>query len=114
MHLLTTVISGCAVLVVIAGLGFGAMMLVSREDPSMAAVSVLYLFVALIYFFPCWYLLKYAGAIKNLTSGGGAGAMEDALERQYSFWRLIGVLTVAVVALYVLIIVVAIVFAALR
>lgn len=97
------------VLAVLFGLGFGTMMLASGEEPGMAALGVVYLLVALIYFFPCWYLLKFAGAIKSLAGGGGSAAMEEALEKQYSFWRLIGVLTLAVIALYaVLLLVVAI------
>ncbi len=95
-------------LIVVVGLGVAVMMLVG-DEPAMAGFGLVYLFMALIYFFPCYFLLKFAGAIKRLVSGGGSAAMEEALERQYSFWRLIGILALIVFALYALIIVVAIV-----
>jgi hypothetical protein len=56
-------------------------------------------------------VLKYAGAIRKLVGGGGAVAMEEALERQYSFWRLIGVLTVVVMVIYAIILIVVVIAA---
>lgn len=97
------------VLVVVLGFGFGVVMLASGENQEMAVLGVIYLFMALIYFFPCYYLLKYAAAIKSLVGGGGTAAMEEALARQYSFWRLIGILTLVLFGLYALILVGAVV-----
>lgn len=99
-------------LMVLGGLGLAVAVAVSDFEPQFLAIGVLYVFIALIYFFPCLFLLRFAGAIRKLGYGGGAAAMEEALERQYSFWRLIGILTLAVIAIYVLILVIAIVVAA--
>ena len=55
-------------------------------------LGVLYLLLVLLYFMPCLYLYKYAGAISRIPEGGQA-AMEDALARQKSFWKFIGILT---------------------
>jgi len=45
------------------------------------------------------YLLRYAGAIKRIGPANPA-AMEEALARQASFWRLVGILTALLMALY--------------
>lgn len=103
-------------LMVLGGIGMAAMTAMSGGGGAeMAGMGVgmglVYLLVAVIYFFPCWFLLKYAGAIRNLVDGGGARAMEDALDRQYSFWRLIGVLTLVGIVIYAIILVVVVIAA---
>ncbi len=45
-----------------------------------------------------------------MVAGGGASALAHAFERQYSFWRLIGVISLAILGLYALILVGGIVF----
>lgn len=71
-------------------------------------MGVIYLLFVLLYFFPCLYLYKYAGAISRIPEGGQA-AMEDALARQKSFWKFIGILTAIVLVLEVLILIASIV-----
>lgn len=73
-------------------------------------LGLVYLFVAAIYFFPCLLLQRYASAIRELVSGGGVVALEDALERQQSFWRLLGILALVTIVLYLLVILGFIVF----
>jgi hypothetical protein len=64
-----------------------------------AWVGAAYLLFAVLYFFPALHLLRYAGAIKRIGPANPA-AMEAALARQASFWRLVGMLTVLLIALY--------------
>jgi hypothetical protein len=108
-------IVGC-VFMVFAGLamvalgniaGFGGETLGPMAGASMGAA---YLFLAVLYFFPAWYLLRYAGAIKRIGPANPA-AMEEALARQASFWRLVGILTALVLGLYVVAIAAIAVFA---
>jgi len=98
-------IVGC-VFMVFAGLamfalgniaGFGGEELGPMAGTSLGAA---YLFIAVLYFFPALYLLRYAGAIKRIGPANPA-AMEEALARQASFWRLVGILTALVIGLYV-------------
>lgn len=100
-------------LLVVAGLGMAAMMAVTGGSAQAAGMGIgmglLYLLFAVIYFFPCWFLLKYAGAIRKLVDGGGGPAMEEALDRQYAFWRLVGILTVVTMVIYVIILIGAVV-----
>lgn len=80
-------------------------MMAAGQGAEMAGLALVYLFLAIFYFFPCFFLLKYAKAIKRLTSGGGPDALEEAIERQYIFWRLIGIITLVFVMIYALILV---------
>ena len=65
-----------------------------------AGVGAAYLVLAVLYFFPALYLVRYAGAIKRIGPANPA-AMEEALARQASFWRLVGILTAVLIGLYV-------------
>jgi hypothetical protein len=75
----------------LGGEGFGPM--------AGAALGAVYLLMAALYFFPALYLLRYAGAIKRIGPANPA-AMEEALAQQASFWRFVGILTLAVTLLY--------------
>lgn len=66
-------------------------------------VGGLYLAFAILYFFPALYLLRYAGAIKRIGPAN-PGAMEEALARQASFWRFVGILTAVLIGVYVVVI----------
>ena len=66
-----------------------------------AMMALLYIVLAFVYIAPGVYLARYAGAIKLLRANGDAGALEDALKHQKSFWRFVGILTVVGVALAV-------------
>ena len=65
-----------------------------------AGIGAAYLVFAVLYFFPALYLMRYAGAIKRIGPANPA-AMEEALARQASFWRLVGILTALLIGLYV-------------
>jgi hypothetical protein len=65
-----------------------------------AGIGAAYLVFAVLYFFPALYLMRYAGAIKRIGPANPT-AMEEALARQASFWRLVGILTALLIGLYV-------------
>jgi len=58
------------------------------------ALALLYIVLALVYLAPGTYLYRYANAIARLGVHANAGALEDALKHQKSFWRFIGIVTV--------------------
>jgi glycerol-3-phosphate acyltransferase PlsY len=66
----------------------------------MIALGAFYVLIGLLYFLPCLYLFRYASRITRITEGGGAAALVDALDQQRRFWRLVGIYTVAMLALY--------------
>ncbi len=78
----------------IGGEGFGPM--------AGAGLGAAYVLLALLYFFPALYLMRYASAIKRIGPGS-PGAMEEALAQQASFWKFVGILTAVLIAVYVLI-----------
>jgi hypothetical protein len=63
-------------------------------------LGFVYVLMAVLYFFPARYLLRYGAAIKEMQGGTNSRAMEEALGHQASFWRFIGILAVAILALY--------------
>lgn len=86
-------------LMVLAGLG----MLIAGSAMGageMGALSIIYIVMAIIYIFPSLYLYRYAGSIKMLMSGYGVHALEEALNHQKSFWKLVGIVTAVCMVLY--------------
>ena len=69
-----------------------------------AALGGVYVLLAILYFIPSFFLLRYAGAIGEVGPQGNAAAFEDALRRQLSFWRFVGILTAVLIVLYLLLI----------
>ncbi|MBN2242226.1 MAG: hypothetical protein JW793_06010 [Acidobacteria bacterium] len=58
-------------------------------------IGFFYLIMALLYVPPGIFLSRYASAIKALESAGTSRGLENALKYQKSFWRYVGILTVA-------------------
>lgn len=73
-----------------------------------ALIAIVYLAIGLLYVFPAYFLHQYASSIRSLEQGGGDVAMEDALRNQKSFWRFVGIVTLVVIAIYLLVIVFAV------
>ena len=70
-------------------------------------LAVVYLLMALLYFFPGLYLLRYGRAIKEVDRIANGETIESALKQQLAFWRFVGILTLVGVGVYVLVIVIA-------
>jgi hypothetical protein len=58
------------------------------------------LLAILVYVPPAIYLGRSAQAIRRLQVGGGLLALEDTLRSQRSFWRYLGILALALIAVY--------------
>jgi hypothetical protein len=89
---------GCG-LMVIAALGMAVTSGIAKW------MGLAYLVLAVIYLFPSLSLCRYGAAIRRLLAAGGMEGLAVALRRQTAFWRLIGIITIAVLALYVVVIV---------
>lgn len=66
-------------------------------------LGMVYLVMALVYFFPVLFLFRYASAIASIRGGDEVAGVERALHAQKSFWRFVGILALIVLVLYVLI-----------
>ncbi len=112
---------GCG-LMVLAGLGmmvFGG--LVGKQPAGfplpMGAFGLICLVMAALYAAPAWLLFSYASAIKRYRHSGSSRAMEAALASQKSFWKFVGIVTIVVLAIYLvgfLIVIVAVVVKGVR
>ncbi len=67
-----------------------------------AGMGAAYLIFAVIYIFPGLFLIRYSSAIGRLLNSGQAQDMEDALNQQRKFWKLIGVLFVILLVVMVI------------
>ena len=94
---------GCGLIALLAVFLIGAgnaMGLEGLDGVSGAGIGAVYFFVAVLYFFPSLYLLRYGRALRRIRGGGNVGAAEDALRHQLSFWRFVGIMAAVVLALY--------------
>jgi hypothetical protein len=80
----------------------GAFMPQTEGGPPLMVMAVIYLVMALLYFFPALFLVRYAGAIGRLTSSRAAGDLEAALAHQKSFWKFVGIVTLVAIVIAIL------------
>jgi len=90
------------------GLGLGALAVVALGTVSSAlvprgmnvAMFIPMLLMMVLYIPPAFFLWQYASGIRRLQDGGGMTAFEDALTRQKSFWKYLGILATVLMGLY--------------
>ena len=68
-------------------------------------MAVAYLVIGLMYILPGTYLIRYARRIKALLISPSTPGLEEALVAQKSFWKCIGMMFLALLLLYVLMLV---------
>ncbi|MDB4945544.1 MAG: hypothetical protein JWP97_5078 [Labilithrix sp.] len=68
-------------------------------------LGVIYLPMAFVYIYPSLKLWSFSGAIGRLLAQHSAANLEAALLQQKSFWKFVGILTIAMMVLYALFIV---------
>ena len=73
-------------------------------------IAVFYLVIAGIYFFPIYYLNRFASKMKQAFRENNAEALTESLGYLKSHYKFIGIFTIIFLALYVLIIVGALLF----
>ena len=64
------------------------------------AIAFFYGLFALLYIYPALKLWKYANRIGDLANSGRSHDLEAALNEQRAFWKFIGIMILAVFALY--------------
>jgi hypothetical protein len=89
-------------LMVLVGLTVAASMAMTPKPGLPAAIGLVYVGLGLFYLFPSLLLLRYGGAIRRLTGGPAAGmeALTEAIRRQKSFWRFMGICAVVMLGIY--------------
>lgn len=66
----------------------------------MTGFAILYAVLSLIYIYPALKLWKYASYIGVLLISGSMMDLESALNQQRSFWKFLGIMVIALFALY--------------
>ena len=94
-------------------LGVGSTFMLSmlgpnKSFPSGILLGAVYIIMAVVYFFPAFYLFKFSSSLGRLVEGGGATELEQALLNQKSFWKFMGILVIVGIALSIIAIIAAI------
>jgi len=75
-----------------------------------AYLSLIYLFAAILYIFPSYYLYKFALKMKYALLQKADEILEDSFRFLKSHYKFLGILTITMLALYPIIMIVAIIF----
>jgi hypothetical protein len=109
-HLLAIVGFVSVGLMILVGVGAGAVGLATGRAET-AALMAIYPLSALVYFFPSLYMLQYAKRSRRFAQGGQSLAeLEAALDAQRRFFKFAAIATVVGVAIGVLVFVGAVLF----
>lgn len=65
-------------------------------------IGLVYIGMAVLYFFPVYYLFNYAKGIKQAFESGNNDLLTNALVNLKSHHKFLGILTIIVIALYIL------------
>lgn len=76
-------------------------------------MGLIYVGLAAFYLLPSLFLFRYAASIRRLCDLGSEDALLEALGRQKSFWKLVGISTIVILCLYFLFVIGMMVFAVL-
>lgn len=81
-------------------------------DKIKSFIGIFYALIAVIYFFPIYYLYKYATGMKNALNMRSTEMVAVALTYLKSHHKFLGIMAIVVISLYFLIFIGAIIFAA--
>ncbi|MBA2499051.1 MAG: hypothetical protein H0V30_04940 [Chitinophagaceae bacterium] len=76
------------------------------------AMAVVYIILALIYFFPCLFLFRFANQMKTALASNEQSALNSSFQNLKSMFRFFGIVTIIMLALYAIILLIAVVGAA--
>ena len=74
--------------------------------------GIMYIVFALLYFFPVYYLFNYAKGTKQALQSGNGEVLSNALVNLKSHHKFLGIMTIVMIAVYVLAFIGIIIFAA--
>lgn len=77
-----------------------------------AYFGILYILIAVLYFFPIYYLYKYATGTKRALESSNSDVLSDALVNLKSHHKFLGITTIVVISLYIVVIIGVVIFAA--
>jgi hypothetical protein len=72
----------------------------------------LYVVIAIVYFFPVYYLYKYAKGMKNALESSNSDMLTEALVNLKSHHKFLGIMTIVMISLYIVLFIGMMIFAA--
>ena len=69
-----------------------------------AFMAILYIIVALLYFFPCLFLFNFATKMKTALAAQNQDIMNSSFQNLKKMFRYVGILTIIVLAIYAIMI----------
>lgn len=85
------------------------------SNPFMAIkgfIGLIYILLALLYFFPIYYLFNYAKGTKQALESGNSEVLSKALVNLKSHHKFLGIMTIVIISLYIIGIIAVVAFAA--
>jgi hypothetical protein len=96
-------------LMVLAGVFMGSVMSMMPDQPGMGAfgaikgfMSLIYIVMALLYFFPVYYFFKYASGTKEALNTDNSEQLADALVNLKSHHKFLGIMAIVIISFYIL------------
>lgn len=65
-----------------------------------AMMTAVYLLIALLYFFPCYYLFKFATKAKEAIQMNNQQSLQDSFRNMKSCFKFVGIMTIIVLCFY--------------
>lgn len=104
-----------AIAILVVGVSFGSFMGGGASGALGASmIALLYLVMAIIYFFPCYYLFKSSTGIQNGIYSNNQEQLNSGFENLKSHYKFIGIMMIVVLSMYILIMVFAVLALAFR
>ena len=75
-------------------------------------LSVFYIGMALLYFFPCLFLYRFATHMKKALAGGEQEILNKSFQNLKAMFRFVGILTIIILTIYAIILLMAIIMGA--
>jgi amino acid transporter len=65
-------------------------------------MAVVYILFAVIYFFPCLFLLRFSNAMKVALAGNDQGQLTESFKNLKVMFRYVGIITIIIISIYIL------------
>jgi hypothetical protein len=79
-----------------------------------AGITILYLLLALLFFFPCWYLFKFSVKMQISLNSMSQENFEESLKNLKSMFKFYGVCTIIMLSIYALVFLIAMIGTAMK
>lgn len=93
-------------LLVVVALFAGSMLGAAMESSGMqmggAFITILYLAIAVLYFFPIYYLFKFSAKMKEALRDQSSALLEEAFSNLKSHYKFMGILLIILLGIYAL------------